>query len=280
MTNTTTTTTTTPSSPNAGEHVLGAICWNELNTRDTKRAVDFYTKVVGWTTHACPSNGGPSYTEWVTKNGAHVGGMMEMPAEIPSVVPANWAVYINVQDVDAAVAKAVKLGAHKFMDAMDVPSVGRICKIADPTGAVIHLFKGVDQCAIRAPKTEPGSFCWVELLTSDPVAAEKFYTQFLGWTVTRMPMPTGDYTLFWLASADISKKSGGVGGMMKITPEMGQMPSCWLTYIMVEDVDAAAARATQFGGKVCCPPTDIPNVGRFAVATDPTGATFALYKSK
>lgn len=259
---------------------MGIICWNELHTRDTKRAADFYTKVVGWTTHGCPDDSSGSYTEWVTKSGMHVGGMMNMPKEVPASVPANWAVYINVPDVDVAVAKAVKLGAHKIMDAMDFPNVGRICQIADPTGAVVHLFKGVDQCGMRAPQNETGTFCWAELLTNDPAKAETFYSQLLGWTTTVMPMPTGDYTLFWLPGADKAKKQGGVGGMMKILPEMGPMPSNWLTYIMVDDVDAAAARATQHGGKVCCPPTDIPNVGRFAVATDPTGATFALFKNK
>jgi len=40
------------------------------------------------------------------------------------------------------------------------------------------------------------------------------------------------------------------------------------------------ARATQFGGKVCCPRNDSSNVERFAVATDPIGATFALCQNR
>jgi predicted enzyme related to lactoylglutathione lyase len=67
--------------------------------------------------------------------------------------------------------------------------------------------------------------------------------------------------------------------MMGITPEMGTMPSNWLSYVLVDDVDAAAAKVVPNGGKVCCPPMDIPNVGRFSVVTDPTGATLALFKN-
>ena len=52
-------------------------------------------------------------------------------------------------------------------------------------------------------------------------------------------------------------------------------PNTGVTYVVGMD----PARATQFGGKVCCPGIDISNVERFAVATDPIGATFALYKN-
>jgi predicted enzyme related to lactoylglutathione lyase len=270
----------TSSSTKAPQRVLGAICWNELHTRDTKRAADFYTKVVGWTTRPGSGVFGSQYTEWFTRGGQHVGSMMSMPAQVPAGVPSNWAIYINVADVDAAVAKAVKLGARRLAESFDVPTVGRVGVIADPTGAVVHLFQGLGDHGTREQQPEPGIFCWAELLTTDPAAAAKFYAQLLGWSTTVMPMDGFEYTLFWLPGADPSKKSGGVGGMMKIMPDMGPMPSNWLTYIMVDDVDAAAGRVTQHGGRVCCPPTDIPNVGRFTVITDPTGATVALFKNK
>jgi len=49
-----------------------------------------------------------------------------------------------------------------------------------------------------------------------------------------------------------------------------------MPYVAVRDVDAAAARVESLGGKVCVPPTDIPNVGRFCVVNDPTGASISL----
>jgi predicted enzyme related to lactoylglutathione lyase len=46
----------------------------------------------------------------------------------------------------------------------------------------------------------------------------------------------------------------------------------------VKDVDDSAAKVAALGGRVTSPPTDIPGGhGRFAIAKDPQGATFALY---
>jgi predicted enzyme related to lactoylglutathione lyase len=57
-------------------------------------------------------------------------------------------------------------------------------------------------------------------------------------------------------------------------------PPHWMTYIAVDDVDQSAAKVWELGGKVCVPPTDIPNTGRFCVVNDPSGATFSLITLK
>jgi uncharacterized protein len=71
-----------------------------------------------------------------------------------------------------------------------------------------------------------------------------------------------------------------VAGLMGIPDEMRKagMPPCWSGYIAVDDVDAAAKRIAASGGTIQRPPTDIPNVGRFAVAADPGGAVFLIFK--
>jgi predicted enzyme related to lactoylglutathione lyase len=46
----------------------------------------------------------------------------------------------------------------------------------------------------------------------------------------------------------------------------------------VTDCDAVAAKARSLGGQAIVPPTDIENVGRFAVLSDPQGAVFAVVK--
>ncbi len=48
-------------------------------------------------------------------------------------------------------------------------------------------------------------------------------------------------------------------------------------YLGVADADAAAKRVTELGGTMIVPPQEIPEVGRFGVATDPQGARFALH---
>ncbi|MFO0962565.1 MAG: VOC family protein [Phycisphaerales bacterium] len=257
--------------------IVGAFCWNELHTGDPARAAAFYAAVIPWKTDG---DGTGPYTEFVDAKGNHNGGMMQLHAGASKEGRAAWHVYVNVDDVDAAAARVPALGGRVLAPPTDYPHVGRVCPVADPTGAVVHLFRGIEQCGIRVPQEHDGTFCWMELLTRDTAACARFYGALLGWKTTEMPMPGFTYTLFWLRDADPASRSGCQGGMMEIQPDMGPMPPHWLPYIAVADVDAAAARAAEHGGKICAPPWDIPGVGRMAVVTDPTGATFALFKAK
>jgi predicted enzyme related to lactoylglutathione lyase len=71
----------------------------------------------------------------------------------------------------------------------------------------------------------------------------------------------------------------GVGMMPKPAQMPAHIPSYWMPYFMVTDVDASAATAKQHGAKVMVGPIDIPNVGRFAIVSDPQDAVFAIFKS-
>jgi len=115
-----------------------------------------------------------------------------------------------------------------------------------------------------------GRFCWYELMTTDPRAAEGFYSKVVGWRAEPFP-DGGPYTLW-------KKGEENVGGLMELPAEAkaGGAPPNWMAYVAVEDADATAARAAALGGKVELPPTEIPSVGRFAVLSDPAGAHFAI----
>ncbi|MFM2045119.1 MAG: hypothetical protein RLY86_3695 [Pseudomonadota bacterium] len=121
------------------------------------------------------------------------------------------------------------------------------------------------------PMPAIGTICWNELATRDLDKAKAFYGGLLGWTYAEVPMEGG-------VTYVIAKCNGkDAGGMMKMEGEMwGDIPSHWMGYIAVADVDASAARVAELGGTVCVPPTDIPNVGRFCVINDPTGAPISL----
>ena len=126
-----------------------------------------------------------------------------------------------------------------------------------------------------------GSFCWQELATTDLDAAQSFYQTLLGWEIKQGKAPAcegaeGPPMVY----NEIVVAGGHVGGMYKMGPEYGSAPSHWMAYVAVDDVDASAKRVEELGGKVCVPPTDIPNVGRFCVVTDPTGATFSMITLK
>ncbi len=83
--------------------------------------------------------GGMKYTEW-KRGDASIGGMMEMPEEIPEGTPVFWLVYFGVDDTDAAAARATALGATVLAEPTDIPA-GRFAVIADPTGAGFGIIK-------------------------------------------------------------------------------------------------------------------------------------------
>jgi predicted enzyme related to lactoylglutathione lyase len=121
--------------------------------------------------------------------------------------------------------------------------------------------------------TNHGTFVWYELMTSDTKAAESFYRRVIGWEAKDSGMADRAYTILSMGPAM-------VGGLMPIPEEartMGARP-VWIGYIGVDDVDAYAGRVTAAGGAIHRAPEDIPGVGRFAVAADPHGATFILFR--
>jgi uncharacterized protein len=116
----------------------GAFCWNELQTRDVEAAKLFYGSVFGWGAETSKM-GEMEYTEW-KRGDASIGGMMDMPSEIPAEAPPYWLVYFGVEDTDASVAKARELGALVYVEPTDIPP-GRFAVLGDPTGASLGIIK-------------------------------------------------------------------------------------------------------------------------------------------
>jgi predicted enzyme related to lactoylglutathione lyase len=117
-----------------------------------------------------------------------------------------------------------------------------------------------------------GRFVWYELLTSDPKAAEDYYTKVVGWGTTLFEGAGTPYTM-WM-NGDTP-----VGGVM-LLPEQAKAagaPPHWIGYVGTPDVDATARDAADAGATILVAPQDIPSVGRFAVLQDPQGAVFSLY---
>ncbi len=128
----------------------------------------------------------------------------------------------------------------------------------------------------KIDKHAPGSFCWIELATSDQAAAKSFYQSLFGWTASDMPMGPDDfYTMFKLGDRD-------AGAAYTLRPDQRSqgVPPNWMIYIAVENADTAAARAKQLSGTVLAEPFDVYEAGRMAVIQDPTGAVFSIWQPK
>jgi predicted enzyme related to lactoylglutathione lyase len=81
-----------------------------------------------------------------------------------------------------------------------------------------------------------------------------------------------------MAYKEIQMNGAARGGMMAIDENWGPTPppTHWSTYIAVDNADETVAKITENGGSIRVPPFDAPGVGRMAMATDPSGANFAI----
>jgi uncharacterized protein len=114
----------------------GAVHWNELNTRNVKKAKEFYKKTLGWSYDDMPMD--EMYgTYTIVKSGDKmIGGMFEMKGPMFEGVPENWFTYFAVDDIDKMMKKAKDAGGTVMREPWDVPNVGRIAIVKDSNGAV------------------------------------------------------------------------------------------------------------------------------------------------
>src|SRR5205814_809672 len=154
---------------------------------------------------------------------------------------------------------------------------GRSAQFTDPAGAMFAVWQPGNTRGLGT-LNDPGSLCWTELVTPDVPAAKSFYSDVLGWETDDQPM--GEFTYTVVRPAGGSQDSGQ-GGIMPLSPEMAAAGAAtrWQPYFEVADCDAVAAAVTANGGTVVVPASDVPGVGRFAVALDPDGAQFAVIAS-
>ncbi len=244
--------------------------WHDLNTKDLDGSKKFYGELFNWKFES--SDNGP-YVH-ISAGGDMIGGVRVMNANEPQ--PPSWLGYVGVDDVAATVSNITKAGGKVYMPVTQIANAGTFAVTADPTGAVFAPWKSAraGEDVEREPKVF--TFCWDELMSTDPSAAGAFYETVFGWKVRPMDMGGGmTYTL--LDRPGVKNPRGdqaSAGGMMK-SPE-GVPHSFWLAYVGVDNCDAITERATRLGAKVTVPPQDIPNVGRFACWFDPQGASIAI----
>ena len=245
----------------------GRFVWHDLMTSDVEAAEAFYTALLPeWTIKSLTRDDGSTY-RMIHANGYDLGGIL--PLAGGQEVPSHWIGYVAVADCDATVAKFESLGGACCVPARDFADVGRYAVVADPQGATIKPFQLANE--VKLPEMPgPGHFCWDELMANDIEAARKVYCDAFGWQTNEVDMgPSGKYTVFKAGERE-------VGGGMK-TPGECESPPMWLSYVLVDDVDARAAKAKQLGAQTYVEPQEIPGIGRFSAHADPTGAAFALF---
>ena len=121
---------------------------------------------------------------------------------------------------------------------------------------------------------QPGTFCWIELGTTDAEAAKAFYTGLFGWTTKENSMgEMGTYYMF-----QVNGKSAAA--MYQMGADMAGIPPNWLSYVSVANADQSVEQAKVLGATVVNGPFDVYDYGRMAVLVDPEGAHFAMWEAK
>jgi len=250
--------------------IPGKFVWFEHVSSDARKAQAFYGEVFGWKVASFPM--GPSTYDMIVtgeKLDTMIGGYAapESPGQ-----RARWISYVSVEDVDGTVKTAAANGGKVVQAPFDIPTVGRSARIADPQGGELCPFKSNAGDPPDDPAARGSVFCWNELHTSDVASALKFYEKVLGFSHRAMQMsPSFTYHI-------LSKDGVDRAGAMTDDEAPKGVPARWLPYVNVDDADATVARARRVGANACVDPEDIPDVGRFAVFQDPTGAFIAILK--
>lgn len=128
---------------------------------------------------------------------------------------------------------------------------------------------------MKVTEYKPGTFCWVELATSDGNGATSFYTELFGWSSEDQPIGEDMvYTMLRKSGLDV-----GALYLMQGEEKAQGIPPHWNSYVAVANADESAAKAKSLGGTVMVEPFDVMDAGRMAVLQDPTGAAFCIWQA-
>jgi predicted enzyme related to lactoylglutathione lyase len=239
----------------------GIPCWVDVASTDLDRTVEFYPALFGWEAHRTPEPEAGGYTMFTLRN-------LPVAAAAPAWegTPSAWQTYIWTDDAAACTLRVREAGGAVVTEPLDVFDAGRMAVYRDPTGAQFAAWQRGRHAGAEI-RDEPGTLTWNECHTTDADAAERFYRAVFRYDVDRMEGGM-DYRLLKVGDRSVA-------GLFAMPPEMGVQPN-WSVVFAVADADEAVSRAQELGATVLRPPAEIPNMGRFAVLQDPTGAVFQV----
>lgn len=237
--------------------------WVDLSTPDADASIDFYRELLGWEFVTQTTEMGDYHVASMDRR--EICGIMAQPPEMAGA-PATWTVFFNVRDIDATVDAVGEAGGQVLEPPFAIPGGARVSVVADSAGAMFALISGGPSADGVWLSVRPGSVCWVETLSRDVAASQRFYESVFGWETTS----SGDgYSTFTLDGE-------AVAGLLALPAKVpDEAPSHWAIYFAVADCDITERAAVDLGGSVLVETTPV-EIGRFAVLEDPVGATFDI----
>jgi predicted enzyme related to lactoylglutathione lyase len=239
--------------------------WVDLSSTDAAASRDFYSKLFGWNLEVSED---PQYGGYATAKigDQSVGGIG--PKQGNDTSPTAWSLYIGTDDTEALAGKVQAAGGTVIAPPFDVGDQGRMAVFQDPSGAFISAWQAGQMSQFVTGL--PNAYGWAELNARGLDRAIAFYEAVFGWTHSTSPFGEGQvYTQF-------EHDGESIAGALEMNPMIpAEVPSYWMVYFMADDVDAAYQKALELGAREMVSPQDFPG-GRFAIVTDPQGASFGL----
>lgn len=149
-------------------------CWLDamVNDHDTqKKLMYFYSELFGW-----------SWSEGDEETGyysiAHLDGNSVLGLGSMSGAAGNWTIYFPVNDINAAIARAVELGGTCIFGPMQVLERGFTALISDPNGAMHGLWQAKEFSGF-GEIYRPGTLGWIDLETTNSAVSANYYSELL-----------------------------------------------------------------------------------------------------
>ena len=241
--------------------------WVDLSSSDAEASRAFYSKVFGWRVEVMddPLYGGYGLAKLNDSDVAGIG-----PKQSPDA-PTAWSLYIGTDALEDLVKRVQEVGGTVIVPPMDVGDQGRMVVFQDPVGAFISAWQSNTMSGFQS--NAANTFGWAELNARGLEKAIPFYETIFGWTHRTSEIGEGQppYTEFLIGEESIA-------GGMEMNPNVpAEVPSYWMVYFNVDDVDDSFRRATEAGAQEMVAPQDAPGL-RFAIVSDPQGAMFGLLR--
>src|SRR4051812_24884493 len=227
--------------------------WVDLSSSDPDGSRAFYSQLFGWRVdvNPDPQYGGYALAKIGGKDVAGIG-----PQQSPGG-PTAWMMYIGTGDAEELSKKVQAAGGTVAAPPFDVGDQGRMAVFQDPSGAFISAWQTTQMGGFQTEGSN--TFGWAELNARGVEKALPFYEKVFGWTTRKSDMGEGQppYYEFQLDGESIA------GGQEMNSMVPSEVPSYWMVYFTVDDVDASFRKATSLGAREMLAPMDFPG-GRFA----------------
>lgn len=246
----------------------GHVCWLDIKSRDRAATRRFFSNLFGWELKDEPVDD-RRYTKISLGHDA-LGGLTDLSSPVyPPDMPPHISLYVAVADADRSAASALALGGTLLLPPFDVPGMGRMATLQDPTGGVLSVWEARPFRGMTIDSRREGAPGWFALMSAALEQAGTFYTQLFGWTLELQPGTPS-------ASGIFTYRGLPVAGVMLMNPDSTVEPSQWEVFFTVREGDTVLASAQASGASITTNAAAIPGVGWATRLRSPDGLTCGI----